>query len=102
MTSSVLVAGAVAYPAAGAAPDVPQAERLDRGLISVHTRNGNFVNWRLLTGDARGTAFNVYRDGLKVTSSPITRTNFQDHGALASAVYTVRPVVSGVEQAGAA
>ncbi|WP_274383898.1 rhamnogalacturonan lyase [Saccharothrix deserti] len=90
------------YPTAGAAPDVPQAERLDRGLISVHTGKGNFISWRLLTGDARGTAFNVYRDGTKVTSTPITRTNFQDHGAPANTIYTVRPVVNGVEQASAA
>ncbi len=102
VTSSVLVAGAVTYPTAGAAPDVPQAERLDRGLISVHTGKGNFISWRLLTGDARGTAFNVYRDGTKVTSTPITRTNFQDHGAPANTIYTVRPVVNGVEQASAA
>src|SRR5688500_3163918 len=93
VTSSVLVAGTVAHPTAGAAPDAPQAERLDRGLITVHTGKGNFVSWRLLTGDPRGTAFNVYRDGLKVTSGPITRTNFQDHGAPASTIYTVRPVV---------
>jgi hypothetical protein len=101
-TSSLLLAGAATYPTAGASPAASQAERMDRGLISVHTGKGNFVSWRLLTGDARGTAFNVYRDGTKVTSSPVTRTNFQDHGAPASTIYTVRPVVNGVEQAGAA
>ncbi|WP_309115272.1 rhamnogalacturonan lyase [Saccharothrix sp.] len=102
MTSSVLVAGAVTHPTAGAAPDVPRAERLDRGLVSVHTGKGNFLSWRLSAGDPPGTAFNVYRDGTKVTSTPLTRTNFQDHGAPANAVYAVRPVVGGVERAGAA
>ena len=102
VTSSVLVAGAMTYPTAGAAPAGPQAERLDRGLISVHTGKGNFLSWRLSAGDPPGTAFNVYRDGLKVTSSPITRTNFQDHGAPASVIYAVRPVVDGVERASAA
>jgi hypothetical protein len=33
---------------------------------------------------------------------PVTRTNFQDHGTPASTIYTVRPVVNGVEQASAA
>ncbi len=102
VTSSAFVAGAATYPAAVATPDVPRAEGLNRGIISVHTGKGNFVNWRLLTGDASGTAFNVYRDGTKVTSTPVTRTNFQDPGAPASATYTVRPVVNGVEQASAA
>ncbi|MCE6997346.1 rhamnogalacturonan lyase [Saccharothrix sp. S26] len=101
-TSSVLVAGAVAYPSAGAAPGAPQVERLDRGLISVHTGTGNFLSWRLSVGDAPGTAFNVYRDGTKVTSSPITRTNFQDRGASATSTYAIRPVVNGVEQPGTA
>jgi rhamnogalacturonan endolyase len=96
--SSALVAGAVAYPAAVAAPDVPHAEKLDRGLISVHTGQGNFLSWRLLTQDAPGTVFNLYRDGRKITTTPVSQTNFQDQGASASAAYTVRPVVNGIEQ----
>jgi hypothetical protein len=79
-----------------AAPTVSQVEKLDRGLISVHTGDGNFVNWRLLVDDAPGTAFNLYRDGVLVTST--TLTNYRDKGATANAGYTVRPVVNGVEQ----
>jgi rhamnogalacturonan endolyase len=98
VSSAALVAGPAEYPTAAAAPDTPQVEKLDRGLISVHTGNGNFLSWRLLAQDAPGTAFNVYRDGRKVTATPITRTNFVDSGASADAVYAVRPVVNEVEQ----
>ncbi|MBP2479646.1 hypothetical protein JOF53_008518 [Crossiella equi] len=101
-TSSALVATAAVHPATAAAPAAAQAERLDRGLISVHTGTGNFLSWRLAAGEAPATAFAVYRDGRKVTTEPLTRTNFQDTGAPAEAVYEVRPVVGGVESAGPA
>jgi hypothetical protein len=74
-------------------------ERLDRGLISVRSGTGNFVSWRLLAGDPDGIAFNVYRGGRKVNSTPVTgATSIRDAGAPADAVYTVRPVVGGAEQ----
>ena len=44
--------------------------------------SGNFVSWRLLASDAAGTAFNVYRDGVKVNAAPITTaTSYLDAGA---------------------
>ncbi|WP_084779540.1 RICIN domain-containing protein [Planobispora rosea] len=77
-----------------------QAEDLDRGLISVRSGTGNLVSWRLLGTEAASTGFNLYRGGTKVNSSPITgSTNYLDTGAAADAVYTVRAVVGGAEQA---
>lgn len=77
-----------------------QVEKLNRGLISVHSGSGNLVSWRLWGTEALGTGFNVYRGGTKLTSSPVTNsTNYLDSGAAASATYTVRAVVGGVEQA---
>ncbi|MEU4745327.1 cellulose binding domain-containing protein [Actinosynnema sp. NPDC023658] len=77
-----------------------QVERLDRGVISVRSGSGNLVSWRLLGGDPQDVAFNVYRGGTKVNSSPITSsTNYLDNGAAADASYTVRAVVNGSEQA---
>ncbi|HEY0000904.1 MAG TPA: cellulose binding domain-containing protein [Actinoplanes sp.] len=77
-----------------------QAERLDRGLVSVHSSSGNLVSWRLLGTDPAGVAFNVYRGTTKLTASPITATtNYLDAGAAATSSYTVRPVVDGTEQA---
>ncbi|MDQ0963798.1 rhamnogalacturonan endolyase [Streptomyces sp. B4I13] len=77
-----------------------QVERLDRGLTSVHTGSGNLVSWRWLATDPNDVAFNVYRGGTRLNSSPLTAsTNYLDGGAPDSADYTVRAVVNGVEQA---
>lgn len=76
-----------------------QAEKLDRGLVSVHTDAGNLVSWRWLGTDPDNVAFNVYRAGTKVNSATITgSTNFFHDGAPSSADYTVRAVVNGTEQ----
>ncbi|MEU1366833.1 rhamnogalacturonan lyase [Streptomyces sp. NPDC005803] len=76
-----------------------QAEALDRGVVSVHTDAGNLISWRWLATDADSVSFNVYRAGTKVNASPVTgSTNYFHAGAPNSADYTVRAVVSGVEQ----
>jgi rhamnogalacturonan endolyase len=92
----------IAPAAPAAAADGKQRENLDRGLVSVHAGSGNLVSWRLLVTDATGTAFNVYRGGVKLNSSPLTVTDYLDPGAAASQSYTVRPVVNGTEQAASA
>ncbi|WP_236240813.1 rhamnogalacturonan lyase [Streptomyces sp. CC228A] len=99
---AVAVTGLPAPSAGAAAAAAPprQAERLDRGLVSVHTGSGNLVSWRWLATDPDGVAFNVYRSGTKVNASPVTgSTNFFHAGAPGHAGYTVRAVVGGVEQA---
>ncbi|MDH6624539.1 rhamnogalacturonan endolyase [Streptomyces sp. LBL] len=77
-----------------------QVEKLDRGVVSVHTDAGNLVSWRWLGTDPNDVSFNVYRAGTKVNSTPVTgSTNYFHSGAPAQADYTVRAVVGGVEQA---
>nr|WP_158973312.1 rhamnogalacturonan lyase [Streptomyces griseus] len=77
-----------------------QVERLDRGLTSVHTGSGNLVSWRWLATDPNDVAFNVYRGGTRLNSSPLTTsTNYLDASAPDSSDYTVRAVVNGIEQA---
>jgi hypothetical protein len=79
--------------------DARQMEELDRGVVSVRSGTGNFVSWRLLGTDPADVAFHVYRNGARVTSSPVTNsTNLFDAGAPQGASYTVRAVVGGVEQ----
>jgi rhamnogalacturonan endolyase len=79
------------------------SESLNRGLISVRSGNGNLVSWRWMVSDPGDVGFNVYRGGTKLNSSPITNsTNFLDNGGAADALYTVRAVVGGVEQAASA
>ncbi|MDT0441255.1 rhamnogalacturonan lyase [Streptomyces johnsoniae] len=89
--------------ASGAAPGaLPagtyQMDRLDRGLVSVGTGEGNLVSWRLLATDADDIAFHLYRDGTRVTDEPLSGvTNFLDEGAPADAEYTVGTVTDGAE-----
>ncbi len=78
---------------------VVQMEDLCRGVVAVSSGGGNFVSWRLLGYEPPDIAFNVYRDGTLVNSSPITTsTNYMDNGASSNATYTVRAVIGGVEQ----
>src|SRR6185369_15138855 len=46
-----------------------QAEKLNRGLVSVRSGGGNYVSWRLLGTDPAAVAFNLYRAGTKVNAS---------------------------------
>jgi hypothetical protein len=89
-------ASATSRPVSGAR----QAELLNRGIVRVNQSNGNFISWRLLGTDPASIAFNVYRNGAKLTSSPITNsTNYLDGGGTSGSSYTVRAVINGVEQA---
>lgn len=101
VAAAALAAAGMAVPGHTArAATARQLEKLDRGLVSVRSGSGNFVSWRLLGTDPSNVAFNLYRGSAKVNSSPITAsTNYYDSGAAADAVYTVRPVVNGTEQA---
>ena len=77
-----------------------QMEKLNRGLVAVKTSNGVFVSWRLLGTEALSTSFNVYRNGTKLNSTPITNsTNYQDTVGTATSIYSVKAVVNGTEQA---
>ena len=88
-----------------------QMETLGRGLIVVRpTSTQAYVGWRLLGDDPDGIAFNLYRAAnggtpIKLNSTPLaTTTDYTDASAnLAVAnVYTLRPVVAGIEQPAAA
>ncbi|MFJ5986503.1 rhamnogalacturonan lyase [Lentzea sp. NPDC092896] len=97
LLAAILVASGV--PALAAEP-----VGADRGLVSIRSvrGDGNFVSWRLLGSDATDVAFNVYRDGVKVTRAPVTTaTSYLDAGAPATASYSVRQVSGGVESAAA-
>lgn len=77
-----------------------QMEKLDRGLLAISEGGGKvFLSWRVWGTDPTGIAFNVYRDGKLVNASPITgATNLVDANGSATAKYTVRAVVGGVEE----
>ena len=78
-----------------------QVEKLDRGVVAIHTGAGNFIGWRALGTDAPGATFDLYRDGRKLNAQPLTVTNFMDGGAAATARYTVRTAGAPEGAAGA-
>ena len=78
-----------------------QMEALDRGVVAVPAEGGGMlVSWRLLGSDPQGTAFNLYRDGERITAQPLTGpTSFVDAAGSAGSTYSVRAVVNGREEA---
>jgi fibronectin type 3 domain-containing protein len=70
---------------------VRQAEYLDRAPVAVATAEGGvYLGWRLLGLDPRDLAFNVYRDGEKITDDPITgATNVVDPDGTTESTYLV-------------
>jgi hypothetical protein len=76
-----------------------QIEFLTRGLVAVRkTTSTVYLSWRLLGTDPSNVAFNVYRNGVKITSSPITNsTNYLDTSTASNDNYTVTAIVNGVE-----
>jgi len=74
-----------------------QMEYLDRGVVAVKITNGVFLSWRLLGTDNPATAFNLYRNDVLLTTTPLTdRTNYLDAGGSLASVYKVVPVVNNV------
>ncbi|MGN6645242.1 MAG: rhamnogalacturonan lyase [Cytophaga sp.] len=75
-----------------------QLEKLDRGVVAVSMGGTKvFVSWRWL-GTEDDITFNLYRNGIKINSSPLAVTNYTDNSGNATAVYTVTSIINGVEQ----
>lgn len=74
-------------------------DKLDRGLVAVKVTNGVYCSWRVLGEEYYNVAYNIYRDGTKLNSTPLTVSNYSDTSGSATSKYTVRAVVNGVEQA---
>ena len=77
-------------------------EKLDRGIVAVHMGGRQvYVGWRMFGTDPAGISFNVYRDSVKINSSPVTgSTNYLDTEGSVSSEYSVRSVIGKVEQGG--
>ncbi len=79
-----------------------QSENLGRGVVAIRDTNSPnkvFISWRMLKTDPIDIAFNVYREDIKINASPIVYTNITDAN-FAHSVYTVKPIIDGVEQEG--
>ena len=69
-------------------------ERLDRGLVAIRQADGKvMLSWRILRSDRKGEPFDVYRNGQRLNSKPLTTGGslFIDEQPLAEeATYEVR------------
>lgn len=75
-----------------------QMEHLNRGLVAVKTKKGVFLSWRLLGTDPEETAFNLYRNGQRINSTPISSsTNFLDKHGNEKSLYFVTKVLGDKE-----
>ena len=86
-------------PAKGKYNPVPQpagkrySEKLDRGLTAFESGKGTYLSWRLLKSDAPDIAFDIYRDGKKINTAPVSATtDFYDN--CQGKTYMVKPVNS--------
>lgn len=81
-----------------AADGVRQAEALDRGIIAIKTADGVYLSWRYLGTDAANISFDIYRDGQKITDTPVTdSTNYVDKQGTLQSVYSIHTLVAGKE-----
>ena len=68
-------------------------EALDRGVVAVPADGGVLVRWRLFGTEPADAAFDVYRDGERVTDEPVTEsTNYLDPDGEPGASYAVERV----------
>ncbi|GAB3648911.1 hypothetical protein GCM10028833_15690 [Glycomyces tarimensis] len=90
-------------PGSDDGPDEPcadcaeQVEPIDRAPVAVGVDDGVYLGWRKLGLDPEGIAFNVYRDGVRITDEPTSGTNLTDAGGTANSTYWIATVVDGVE-----
>ncbi|MDA3854312.1 MAG: autotransporter-associated beta strand repeat-containing protein, partial [Bacteroidales bacterium] len=75
-----------------------QMEAINHGLIAIKTSSGVYVSWRVLADEYDGASYNLYRDGTKITSSPVsTKSNVTDANGTLGSVYEVKTVINGTE-----
>lgn len=73
-------------------------DKLDRGLVAVQTSGGVFCTWRIYGEEYYDVTYNIYRNGTKLNSEPLTVSNYTDNGGSSSSTYQVEAVVRGTAQ----
>ncbi len=90
-------AGQTAFAAEGNGT-ARQVEALDRGVTAIKVSNGVYLSWRYKGTDTENTTFEIYRNGEKITGSPIgDSTNYTDTVGTTDSVYRIHTLVDGVE-----
>lgn len=75
-------------------------EKLGRGVVAIRqTPTKVCISWRYLSADPIHTGFNIYRDGVKITSKPVMEGTlfYDDNSAAKASTYLVKSVVDGKE-----
>lgn len=81
-----------------ARPDIQRfSENLDRGLIAVMADGYGFISWRWQGYESLSVKYNLYKNGEKLNSEPLSLTNYTDINAKSGDKYQVAPVVDGKE-----
>ena len=79
-------------------PDIQRRmDDMGRGLVAVKTDNGVFVSWRWEGTESLSVKYNLYKNGVKVNSEPMSLTNYTDNEGKTSDKYSVSAVINGVE-----
>lgn len=73
-------------------------ENLGRGLVAMQSGSGIYLSWRLPGQEWYDVCYNVYRDGKKINSLPLTTSNYYDLNGTLSSEYRVSAVIKGIEQ----
>ncbi|MDR1120800.1 MAG: hypothetical protein LBM08_07760, partial [Dysgonamonadaceae bacterium] len=74
-------------------------ENLDRGLVAAKVTNGVYINWRIPAQEWRNVNYNLYRDQVKLNTTPITgASNYVDASGTLTSKYKIAAVIDGVEQ----
>ena len=89
--TTILGLAASAAAAADHGVEPRQRESLDRGVVAGPAVDGGvLVSWRLLAEDPSDLGFDVFRDGVRINTAPITdRTNLVDREGGPSSTYAV-------------
>lgn len=75
-------------------------ERLDRGVVAVPEKSGEgiLVTWRLLASEYnKGITFNVYRNGNKINTAPVTTLDYIDADGTTGDKYVVETISTGAK-----
>ncbi len=94
-----VILAALLLAAAGTAGAQRRMEELGRGMVALSVPGGVFLSWRIPGTEWIGATYHVYRDGVKITTEPLTVSNFTDGAGTTTSSYSVAAVHDGTEGA---
>lgn len=94
MKKNFILAGLAAALVVPAAEAQQYAEQLDRGAVIMVAGRVPYLSWRSFATDDPDMYFDVYRDGKKINSSPITNsTDYKDAKGAMTKEYVIKAMI---------